>query len=33
VLLEGLEQRRLEAEGKANDLKVNFDKWCGMVHY
>ncbi|KAK2380373.1 structural maintenance of chromosomes protein [Trifolium repens] len=32
VLLEGLEQRRLEAEGKANDLKVNFDKLCESVN-
>ncbi|CAL5212017.1 unnamed protein product [Lathyrus oleraceus] len=28
VLLEGLEQRRHEAVGKANDLKVNFDELC-----
>jgi hypothetical protein len=33
VLLERLEQRRHEAEGKADDLKVKFDKLCGMVHY
>ncbi|XP_024637868.1 structural maintenance of chromosomes protein 6A isoform X2 [Medicago truncatula] len=28
VLLEGLEQRRYEAEGKADDLKVKFDELC-----
>ncbi|CAK8575369.1 unnamed protein product [Lathyrus sativus] len=28
VLLEGLEQRRQEAVGKAHDLKVNFDELC-----
>ncbi|KAJ1426545.1 SMCs flexible hinge superfamily [Sesbania bispinosa] len=28
VLLEGLEQRRLEAVGKEDDLKVKFDKLC-----
>jgi len=31
VLLEDLEQRRREAEGKADDLKVKFDELCGMV--